>query len=391
MEKRLHINDFPKELDGYKELRKYPHKDGFLQAMETEKDNFVSMNTWVEVPESHAIENGKKAILTRWVYKYKLDELGYLKTYRARLCVRGDLQQTQTDTYAATLAARIFRALAAIIAAFNLEIRQYDAVNAFPNSQIDELTYCYLPEGFGKRVIGTLLLLLRAFYGLKQSPALWYKNFSVTLIRLGLEPVPGVECLFASEFLLVFFFVDDIVVIYDQRHKQEADVFEVDLFKAYKMKALGELEWFLGIHIKRDRDNRCLWLSQASYIEKITKKFGIAFGRRVQTPLPTETIYRHEGTSSPQQTHLYQQLVGSINFAAVVTRPDIAYAASMLSEHLTNPSERHMELAYRVMHYLDQTRSHSICFDTQMTHTLTTFSPSSDASYADDPDTRKST
>ena len=87
--------------------------------------------------------------------------------------------------------------------------------------------------------------------------------------------------------------------------------------------------------------------------------------------------------------HLYQQLISSINFAAVVTHPDIAYAASMLSKHLINPLEHHMELAYKAMHYLNQTKSHSICFDTQMTHTFTTFSPSSDALYADDPDMQK--
>ena len=81
MEKCLYINDFLKEPDGYKKLHKHLHKDKFLQAMETEKDNFVSMNTWVEVPESHTIENNKKIILMKWIYKYKLNELKYLKTY----------------------------------------------------------------------------------------------------------------------------------------------------------------------------------------------------------------------------------------------------------------------------------------------------------------------
>ena len=65
MEKHLHINNLPKEPDSYKKLRKHPHKDGFLQAMETEKDNLISINTWVEVPESHTIKNNKKTILTK--------------------------------------------------------------------------------------------------------------------------------------------------------------------------------------------------------------------------------------------------------------------------------------------------------------------------------------
>jgi hypothetical protein len=45
-----------------------------------------------------------------WVFTYKFDEDGYLLKYKARLVVRGDLQEQYGDTYAATLAARLFRA-----------------------------------------------------------------------------------------------------------------------------------------------------------------------------------------------------------------------------------------------------------------------------------------
>ncbi len=48
---------------------------------------------------------------------------------------------THRDTYAATLAARTFRALMAISAAFDLDIWQHDAVSAFINSPIDEEIY----------------------------------------------------------------------------------------------------------------------------------------------------------------------------------------------------------------------------------------------------------
>jgi len=58
----------------------------------------------------------------KWVFKYKFDSDGYLQKLKARLCVRGDLQVTEEETYAVTLAARIFRALIAIAAAFDLEI-----------------------------------------------------------------------------------------------------------------------------------------------------------------------------------------------------------------------------------------------------------------------------
>jgi Reverse transcriptase (RNA-dependent DNA polymerase) len=86
-----------------------------------------------------------------WVFKYKFDTDGYLTKFKARLCVQGDLQSTEQDTYAATLAARTFRALIAIAAAFDLEIQQYDAVNAFVNSKLNEDIYCYSPEGFKRQ------------------------------------------------------------------------------------------------------------------------------------------------------------------------------------------------------------------------------------------------
>jgi hypothetical protein len=106
-----------------------------------------------------------------WVFKYKFDTNGYLKKFKARICVRGDLQSTEQNMYAATLTARTFRALMAISAMFDLETRQYDAVNAFVNSKIHEEVNCLTPEGFERP--GSCWRLLRALYGLKQSLLLW--------------------------------------------------------------------------------------------------------------------------------------------------------------------------------------------------------------------------
>ena len=63
--------------------------------------------------------------------------------------VRGDLQVSQyKDTYAATLAARVFKALMAIATYFDLDIEQFDAINAFCNAYNDKLVYVRYPDGF---------------------------------------------------------------------------------------------------------------------------------------------------------------------------------------------------------------------------------------------------
>jgi len=84
----------------------------------------------------------------------------------------------------------------AIAAAFNLEIQQYDAVNAFTNAKLSKLIYCYCPEGFNQD--GYILELLMALYGLKISLLLWYKELTSTLIKFSLKPILGTNCLYTN-------------------------------------------------------------------------------------------------------------------------------------------------------------------------------------------------
>jgi hypothetical protein len=77
----------------------------------------------------------------------------------------------------------------AIAAAFDLEIRQYDAVNAFINAKLSKLVYCYCLEGFSQD--GYVLELLMALYGLKILLLLWYKELTSTLAKFRLKLVLG--------------------------------------------------------------------------------------------------------------------------------------------------------------------------------------------------------
>ena len=77
------------------------------------------------------------------------------------------MQQPYGDTYAATLAARTFRALIAIANQFGLELLQYDVPNAFLNAILNRKLYAETPDGFKQE--GKLLQILRALYGLKES------------------------------------------------------------------------------------------------------------------------------------------------------------------------------------------------------------------------------
>jgi hypothetical protein len=98
------------------------------------------------------------------VFTYKFDEDDYLNKYKARLVVRGDMQRDSlfNETYPGTLVASVFRFLMAIACYFDLEIKQFDAKNAFSQTFLDELIYIHYPEGFKRHA----LRLIKALYSL---------------------------------------------------------------------------------------------------------------------------------------------------------------------------------------------------------------------------------
>lgn len=395
-EQKPHQRNLPPEPRSYHELINHRFEQDFREAMEIEWTGINKRGTVQPIPQDQV--TGQVLPLT-WVFKYKFDKHGYLQKFKARICVRGDLQLPGSkDTYAATLAGRSFRILMAITAKFDLETRQLDAINAFTNSLLDEDVYVQFPDGYRRR--GWVLRLLRALYGLRRSPLLWQKDLTTALGELGLRQSQEEPCLFTNNWLTVFFFVDDIVLLHRTKHQSAAEEFIVKLCTRYEMKDLGELKWFLGIRVLRDRPTRKLWLCQDSYIEKITNQYGIAQCDHFRGNLfPSNELQPREDQATPNQIHRYQQKVGSVNYLAVITRPDIAKPICKLAEHLLNPSEKHDRLVDRVMEYLWSTRYLAIQFNGNTSTDVIKVNHSSiprqlriasDAAFADDPETRKS-
>ena len=386
----LHRDKLPVEPRSYREALHHPYKEGWIGAMGLEYGDLQRRGAFTKVLKAQA--SNKQVIPLKWVFKYKFDEHGYLVKFKARLCVRGDLQITTQDTYAATLAARTFRALMALAAAFDLELRQYDATNAFINALLDNKVYCQCPDGYADKE--HVLLLLRALYGLKEAPRLWYQELVRALTKLGFRAVLGVDCLFTNNKLLVFFYVDDIVVLCLPQYTAELQQFENSLMNTFELRALGELRWFLGIRIIRDRQNQTIWLSQESYVQQLATRFNVDTTKRKypSTPLTMSALNSNQSTETNQQKIMaYQQRVGSLGYAAITLRPDIAKAHSKLSEFLTNPSTEHQAAAQHVIEYLYGTKDYALTFSaSSLNLTGSVLNGSSDAAFADDVSRRSS-
>jgi len=68
-----------------------------------------------------------------------------------------------------------------------------------------------------------------ALYGLKISPLLWYKELTSTLAKFGLKPIPGINCLFTNRQLIIFFYVDNIAILYAKKDLLRLKEFKVKL------------------------------------------------------------------------------------------------------------------------------------------------------------------
>jgi hypothetical protein len=133
---KLHCNQLPQPPKRWKNLQKHPFHQEFFQAAEQELDSCFIKGCFA-LTSAKEDEVQEEILPLMWLFSYKFDEDGYLYKHKARLVVRGDLQDDWGDTYAATLAAQVFRFLMGIIAAFDLIAYQYNVLNAFLIAPLD--------------------------------------------------------------------------------------------------------------------------------------------------------------------------------------------------------------------------------------------------------------
>jgi Reverse transcriptase (RNA-dependent DNA polymerase) len=272
------------------------------------------------------------------------------------------------------------------LAQFDLELIQFDVVNAFVNAQLDEEIYMRLPPGYRKP--GVVLQLQRALFGLRKAPLLWQKHFTGTLERLGFQRIPHEPCCYSRDGVLIFFYVDDIVIAFEKGPRKRAlvDQITAELKATYTLTGGESLQWFLGIEILRDRQRRLIWLWQGDYIDKIGKLFVKNDPSAPPvTPMRNKELFPYDGKATFTSINQYQKKIGSILYAAVITRPDIAFAVSRLARFNTNPGPEHHSEADRVIRYLDGTKNLALRLGGS-----DLFEVASDSSFADNILDRKS-
>ena len=128
------------------------------------------------------------------------------------------------------------------------------------------------------------------------------------------------------------------------------------LSEKFEMTDCGELKYFLGIEIHRNRSNRSIELSQQGYGTSIIKRFGMQNAKTTTTPLEA-MIKLRKATDDEHLADdcLFRQIIGSLMYLTLCTRPDLSAAVSILSQFSSKPTHTHLTAAKRTLRYLKNT------------------------------------
>lgn len=141
--------------------------------------------------------------------------------------------------------------------------------------------------------------------------------------------------------------------------------------------------------VTRDRKNRILRLGQRAYLEKILRDHKMTDCKAA--PNPMETQHLEDSPPDYQPTAgfrlQYQSAVGSLMYAMLGTRPDLAYAVSVVSRYASRPNNSHWQAVKRILRYIKGTLALELTFK----GSLRALEGYTDADWAGDRDTRRST
>ncbi|CAI7798432.1 unnamed protein product [Closterium sp. NIES-54] len=266
--------EMPGEPATLKEALESSDAEEWKKAMESELKSIEENGTWELVELLKAL----KAITSKWLFKIKSDADGKIERYKSRLVAKEYQQKEKVDykeLFAHVVKPTTLRTLLAGAAIKRWVVKQMDVTTGLLDGVLEEEIFMAQPQGFddGSRRV---LKLKNALYGVKQAPRQWYLKLRGVLEEIGFTPSTADHSLFMlgegeqRSFMVVY--VDDILIF-----SPSSDLVKEVMLKLqdkFKCKALGDVSFYLGLHIERDVEKRCMRVHQRKYLEALAGNFG---------------------------------------------------------------------------------------------------------------------
>ncbi|UYV80857.1 hypothetical protein LAZ67_19002001, partial [Cordylochernes scorpioides] len=337
----------------YKEAMDSPNAQFWKEAMNEEMNSLTENDVY----ECTTLPPGQKPIDCKWVLKTKLNSKGEITRFKARLVAKGFAQKKGIDyeeTFSPVARHDTIRTLLAIAANEDLKLVQFDIKTAFLYGDLQDQIYIKQPEGFNN---GTDLVwkLKKSLYGLEQSPRCWNQKIVNFMKERCLKKSTADPCLFFrktnDQLLIIAIYVDDGIIV--GTNEQEINEFLDELMFSFKITS-EPLNYFLA--------------------------------NKVGTPTDNSTV---PGEAEILENVPFREAIGSLMHLSCLTRPDITFALNKVSQKLAAPTIYDWEAVKRIFKYLVGTDEYGIMY--QKGHKVGVLESFSDADFAGDPETRRST
>ena len=323
------------------------------KSMDDELKALEETNTWniVHLPP------GKHVVGCRWVYRFKFNPDGSIERPKSRVVAQGFTQHFGVDykeTFAPVAKMSTVKVLLSVAANHGWSLSQMDVKNAFLHGELEEEVYMKIPPGHP--LCGDpsrVCKLNKSIYGLKQSPRAWHAKLSSTLEDLGFTRSSADSSLYVqtgqTEKLMVLIYVDDLIITGSNADSIAA--LKKKLQGKFPVKDLGPLKYFLGIEVATSRKG--LFLNQRKYTIDLLRDSNMLNSKPANTPFDSKLQLDKLGDPLDSPNY-YQKLVGKLIYLTI-TRPDISFAVSLVSQHMHAPTVVHLCMVKRILRYLKKT------------------------------------
>ena len=350
-----------------------------------------------------SLPDSQRPLKGKLVCKRKRDDSGKISRYKVRYVAKGFAQRYLIDyekTTAPTARLESFRALMHIAAVLDWDVQHFDIKTAFLHGVLPESETVFIeqPPGFeepGKE--DWVWRLNKSLYGMKQASRIWNLTFHKTVVHMGFRRLANEWCVYhrstASGTTIFAVHIDDIISVSSSITENES--FKTQLREHWDISDLGPAKFALGIAISRDHYARSIRLSQTALIDRVVEQFGQSDAHPVPTPMVQGLQIQRPDPDLPVTPTIaawmsrtpYRSLVGSLNYIAVATRPDIAFAVGRLATVFDCYRPEHWNAAIHVIRYLKGTRL--MCLELGGSNPIRPVA-FTDSDYANCPDTSRS-
>ena len=347
----------------------------WVAAMTKEKTKLHAFETWREMTDEEK-KLDKKPIPVAVILTKKR-----CGTFKARAVVLGNqyLRDPDLCVYAPVVSQVANRYLLIDSASKKDYIIAFDQDNAFLNAFMDDFVKIRIPDEL--KQTGNepnVKVLVRALYGLPQSPRLWAKHYNKTLTGLGWEEnpfEPGLyrrrSKIFSDRWLRLSVYVDDNLASGPcKRELEEAvkEIFKIHPGKIIHPDKIGKyLRWdILGADVLYCQEEGFLKIVMTRYVEKKIEKFNLKGHKNVFTPNfdPAQALPTDKDVESVKFP--YRELIGVLSWVANICRPDIAYPVNVLSRYSCGPvTDGLVSAAKKILKYLGTTKEIGLVYSTE--------------------------